>query len=116
MRAQGGKWRRPSGSRTPPELRFLLSWYLRRAICRPKKASWLRLIGSRILRSNPLRAAGAENGYIGTPSDVSEHRRKDDHDDRRPHGIDRQVIRLPPFEARERSAPSQKAGVEHGGG
>ena len=45
--------------------------------------------------------AGAENGYIGTLSDVSEHRRKDDHDDRRPHGIDRQVIRLPPFQARE---------------
>jgi hypothetical protein len=59
--------------------------------------------------------AGAENGYVGTLSDVSEHRRKDDHDDRRPHGIDRQVVRLPPFEARERSVPSQKADVEHGG-
>src|SRR5215213_10512796 len=55
------------------------------------------------------------NGYIGTLSDVSEHRRKDDHDDRSPYGIDRQVIRLPLFEARERSAPSQKADVEHGG-
>src|SRR5215210_2485844 len=59
--------------------------------------------------------AGAENEYIGALSGVPEHRRKDDHDDRRPHGIDRQVIRLPPFEARERSAPSQKAEVEHGG-
>src|SRR5829696_8932359 len=55
------------------------------------------------------------NGYIGTLSDVSEHRRKDDHDDRRPNGIDGYVIRLPPFEARERSAPSKKADVEHGG-
>src|SRR3712207_9052822 len=34
---------------------------------------------------------------------------------RRPHGIDRQVLRLPPFETRERSAPAQKADVEHGG-
>ena len=59
--------------------------------------------------------AGAENGYIGTLSDVPEYRRKADHDDRRPHGVDRQVIRLPPFEARERSTPSQKADVEHGG-
>ena len=52
---------------------------------------------------------------IGTLSDISEHRRKDDHDERCPHGIDGQVIRLPLFEARERSAPSQKADVEHGG-
>src|SRR5918994_5320579 len=59
--------------------------------------------------------AGAENEYIGALSDVSEHRRKDDHDDRRPQGIDRHVIRLPPFEARERSAPYQEADVEHGG-
>src|SRR5918993_5199719 len=59
--------------------------------------------------------AGAENEYVGALSGVPEHRRKDDHDDRRPHGIDRHVIRLPPFEARERSAPSQKAEVEHGG-
>ncbi|HEX2108402.1 MAG TPA: hypothetical protein VHF70_03885, partial [Rubrobacteraceae bacterium] len=34
-------------------------------------------------------------------SDVPKHRRKDDHDDCRPHGVDRQVIRLPPFEVRE---------------
>src|SRR5215211_4036601 len=59
--------------------------------------------------------AGAESEYIGALSGVPEHRRKDDHDGRRPQGIDRQVIRLPPFEARERSAPSQKAEVEHGG-
>src|SRR5215203_5490687 len=59
--------------------------------------------------------AGAENEYIGALSGVPEHRRKDDHDDRRPQSIDWQVIRLPPFEARERSAPSQKAEVEHGG-
>ena len=59
--------------------------------------------------------AGAENAYIGTLSGVSKHRRKDDHDDRRPRGIDGHVIRLSPFEARERSAPSQEADVEHGG-
>jgi hypothetical protein len=34
-------------------------------------------------------------------SDEPEHRRKDDYDDRRPHGIDRQVSRLPLFEAVE---------------
>src|SRR5215212_4802451 len=50
-----------------------------------------------------------------TLSDVPEHRREDDHDNRRPHGIDRQVIRLPPFEERERPTPAEEAHVEHGG-
>lgn len=35
-------------------------------------------------------------------SEVSEQRRKDDHDDRRPRDVDRQVTRLPAFEIRER--------------
>src|SRR5439155_6655918 len=48
-------------------------------------------------------------------SDVSEQRRKEDHDHRRPRAVDRQVIRLPFFEGGERSAPSQEADVEHGG-
>src|SRR5215204_6192606 len=48
-------------------------------------------------------------------SDVSEQRRKEDHDDRRPRGVNRQVIRLPFFEGGERSAPSQEPDVEHGG-
>src|ERR687893_2821110 len=50
-----------------------------------------------------------------TLSDVPEHRRKDDHDNRRPHGIDRQVIRLPPFEEREQPTPAEEAHVERGG-
>jgi hypothetical protein len=47
-------------------------------------------------------------------SDVAEHRREGNHDDRRPADKDRQIIRLPPFESRERSATAQKAEVEHG--
>src|ERR687886_1961621 len=58
---------------------------------------------------------GRETRYIGTLSDVAEHRREPDHDYRRPDGIDRQVTRLPTFEARERAAPAQEADVEHGG-
>src|SRR5436190_15181058 len=48
-------------------------------------------------------------------SDVSEQRRKEDHDHCRPCAVDRQVIGLPFFEGGERSAPSQEADVEHGG-
>src|SRR6185436_4817219 len=48
-------------------------------------------------------------------SDVSEQRRKEDRDHRRPRPVDRQVIRLPFFEGAERSAPSQEPEVEHGG-
>lgn len=50
-----------------------------------------------------------------TRSDVSGHGRKDDHDDCRLHGIDGQIIRLPPLEGSERSAPSQKSDVQPGG-
>src|SRR5919106_1367617 len=48
-------------------------------------------------------------------SDVSERRRKDDYDDGCPRRIDRQVVRLPPIETRERPAAAKKADVEHGG-
>src|SRR5215204_5894532 len=59
--------------------------------------------------------SGAKNGYVGTLSDVSKHRREDDHDNRRPHRKDRQVLRLPALEARERFVSSQQAYVEHRG-
>src|SRR5207249_11511710 len=60
--------------------------------------------------------AGADVEVYGDGmSDVSEQRRKEDHDYRRPRDVDRQVIRLPAFEIRERPAPSQEAEVEHGG-
>src|SRR4028118_728408 len=89
---------RSSPSRKMPPLRAWSQWTRRRA--------------------NPVLSyanAALENGCSGPRSDVPEHRREDYHDDRRPRGVDRQVIRLPPFEARERSAPSQKADVKHGG-
>src|ERR671917_405255 len=62
----------------------------------------------------PSSSTGAR-GQCRETSPVVEQWWKDDHDDRRPHGIDRQVVRLPPFESRERSTPSQKADVEHDG-
>jgi hypothetical protein len=56
----------------------------------------------------------AGNGCNNTLSDVPEHGRKNDHDNRCPDGKDRQIIRLPAFKHRERPAPTQKADVEHG--
>src|SRR3982751_5019576 len=77
---------------------------------RPSRRSSAKRSHSTGLASRNLRRKRSPKG-----SDVPEHRRKDGHDDRRPRGVDRQVIRLPSLEGRERSAPSQKADVEHGG-
>lgn len=50
-----------------------------------------------------------------TRSDVPEQRRKDDDDDGYPHGVHGQVVRLPSFEVRGRSALPEKANVENSG-
>ena len=52
---------------------------------------------------------------FGTASDEPEDRRKDDHHYRRPHGVDRQVVRLPPLHVGERPSAPQKAEIEHRG-
>ena len=43
-----------------------------------------------------------------------EHQREDHHYDPRPHGIDRQVRRLPPLQSCEPTAPADEPRVEHG--
>jgi hypothetical protein len=55
----------------------------------------------------PDRTRAASGGAMRNRSDETEHGWEGDHDDRPPGGIDRQVLRLPPFETGERTAPAQ---------
>src|SRR3954471_3735906 len=84
-----------------------------------RSKNWSSLALSRVWAWPAVNSASvseiAKNIFVEGMSDISEERREEDDDDRRPRPVDRQVVRLPFFKGGERSAPSQKAEVQHGG-
>ena len=69
-----------------------------------KSELWFRAMGAKAVIESFLWAGAEVDVYEDGMSEVSEQRRKEDHDYRRPRAVDRQVIRLPAFEIREGSA------------